>query len=437
MEFRQGTCTSCKNSFRVPATFTAAKAKCPKCGGVVEIGPVQGSAPSGAAPEAPKPVPASVPAPKPAAAIPSAPPPVPKAAAPKAPLPPTPKPAPAPAASSKPAAAKSESTPKPASAPKAASTPKSAAAPARPAAKESVRSAAASAAKRVKDKDKDNAETGSRRARGGPQKKSLAPMLGALAFLIVMGGTAYWYFVYKLPQEHTQAKELANAEATGSGDASANSAAPSGAPASEVPGNSAGTTPETLTTESPEAAAAKAEPEKPAEETPKAASTTPETVEDIDLTAIPDLERLPGTSDEDWQKYNELVKNMTDPNSGAKGSRAANQLIEIGKPAFPAILNGFKRLDLTSDDGFRMADVTQKTLERLCNGNNFGWKYPSQEPDKYLLFDKKAIKAWIGAWERAKDDEAFWLKLTKQDKKEAEEGAAEGGEAKAGALDDF
>ena len=44
MDFRQGTCTKCKHSFRVKATSTAQKAKCPKCGGVVEIGEVQHAA---------------------------------------------------------------------------------------------------------------------------------------------------------------------------------------------------------------------------------------------------------------------------------------------------------------------------------------------------------------------------------------------------------
>ncbi|NUP96664.1 MAG: hypothetical protein HUU28_10925, partial [Planctomycetaceae bacterium] len=62
-QFRQAKCTQCAASFKVPATFTAAKAKCPKCGGVVEVGEVQGAAPKAEA-SAPKPVPASVPAAK-------------------------------------------------------------------------------------------------------------------------------------------------------------------------------------------------------------------------------------------------------------------------------------------------------------------------------------------------------------------------------------
>jgi len=55
MDFRQGTCTKCKHSFRVKATSTAQKAKCPKCGGVVEIGEVQHAASPAAPAPAEKP----------------------------------------------------------------------------------------------------------------------------------------------------------------------------------------------------------------------------------------------------------------------------------------------------------------------------------------------------------------------------------------------
>jgi hypothetical protein len=421
MEFRLGTCTNCKNSFRVPATFTAAKAKCPKCQGVVEIGPVQGAAPAAASTETPKPVPASVPPARPAAAAPAASAPKPAAPAPQpsaAPKAPAPKPA---AAAAKPAAP----------------APKPAAAAARPAAKESVRSAAQSAAKRVKGKEDDD-EGGSRRGRGsrGSKQKSWGPMVGAMAFLVVMGGVAYWYFKIKLPQEHTEAKERAEAEAlkldskpTEPTSDTAGTNAPTSEPTPEPVGDASAKPSDTS-----EPAAAKApEPEKPAEPAKEPAAPKADSTEVVDLSAIPDLERLAGTSDADWTKYQDLVKTMLDPNAGAKGSRAAGQLVEIGKPAFPAILNGFKRLDLTTEDGFRMADMTQKTLERLCNGNNFGWHYQHQKD--YLNYDRKAIKAWIGAWERAKDDEAFWLKLTKQTEKKPAEGEAEG---KSGSgLDDF
>jgi hypothetical protein len=55
MEYRVGLCSSCGASFKVPASFSADKAKCKVCSGVVEIGPVQS--------DAPPPMPARRPAP--------------------------------------------------------------------------------------------------------------------------------------------------------------------------------------------------------------------------------------------------------------------------------------------------------------------------------------------------------------------------------------
>ena len=64
MEYRLGTCSSCNSQFRVPASFKADRAKCKKCAGVVELGPVVSSAEPAAARPAP---PAAKPAPEPAA----------------------------------------------------------------------------------------------------------------------------------------------------------------------------------------------------------------------------------------------------------------------------------------------------------------------------------------------------------------------------------
>ena len=44
MSERVGVCQQCNARFKIPATFTANKAKCSKCGGVVEIGPVTSEA---------------------------------------------------------------------------------------------------------------------------------------------------------------------------------------------------------------------------------------------------------------------------------------------------------------------------------------------------------------------------------------------------------
>jgi len=65
---RVASCNDCGAKFKVPETTQAARAKCPKCGGVVAIPPAEGSsapaaaAPSAPAPQAPK-APAKAPAP--------------------------------------------------------------------------------------------------------------------------------------------------------------------------------------------------------------------------------------------------------------------------------------------------------------------------------------------------------------------------------------
>jgi hypothetical protein len=88
MAHRVGVCGSCRSRFQIPATFAHDRARCRTCGGVVEIGPLEG------APD-PAPVAAPVVAPVVAAAarapIPAAPVPAP-AAAPVVPPEPAPTP---------------------------------------------------------------------------------------------------------------------------------------------------------------------------------------------------------------------------------------------------------------------------------------------------------------------------------------------------------
>jgi hypothetical protein len=81
MAHRVGVCRTCRTKFQIPASFAPKQAKCRNCGGVVEIGPMEG---------APEPV--QAPAPAPAAA-----PPPPRAPLP-APAPPPAKPEPVAAA---------------------------------------------------------------------------------------------------------------------------------------------------------------------------------------------------------------------------------------------------------------------------------------------------------------------------------------------------
>ena len=125
---------------------------------------------------------------------------------------------------------------------------------------------------------------------------------------------------------------------------------------------------------------------------------------------------------ERFLELQELASTMIDPEAGAAGNRARNKLVAAGKESFPVIFNALKSLDLTDTDDFRSADVCQKALQELCNGNNFGWKYPSQEPEKFHYFDKKVIVSWSKAWNQAKDNDGAWAKLAKLDKIESAKG---------------
>lgn len=424
-QFRQAKCTQCAASFKVPATFTAAKAKCPKCGGVVEVGEVQGAAPKAEA-SAPKPVPASVPAAKPAAA------PAPKPAAPAAAKPAAPKPA-APAA--KPAAA--------------------AAKPAAP----SVRSAAESAASKVKSgaaakpaarKGKDEEGSGEKRERHHfeHKKKSMAPAMIGLGGLLLFGGAAYWYFGIKLPADDKAKQEL-EAAATAKrlaqvAEQAAKDKAEMDAANAKHIGDLAGAAAQKGEDVAiPDAAEATDKTAKEASapsKKPEAShdSGSDKAIEEIDLLALPVLPKYSKSTDEEWDKYQADAKLLTDPASGAAGNRAGKRIEEAGRAAVPALLNQFRTINPAVEDGFRAGDLIQKMLERICKGMNYGWKYSTEPKDVY--YNKKAIQNWFKRWQDIGEDDVAWAKFTKQDVKKAE-ADTEGGDAPAAkpasGLDDF
>lgn len=431
-QFRQAKCTNsaCAASFKVPATFAANKAKCPKCSGVVEIGPVQSAAPkadaSAPAPApAAKPVPASVPPPKPAA---------PKAAA---------APAPKPAAPKAPAAAKAPEA-KPA-APKAA-------APAKPAAP-SVRDAAASAASKVKTgattppsskakKAAEESEGEGKRPRHVHKEKSKTPMILSVVGLLVFALAGGWWFGVKMPADEQAKKEASEALAKQKREAAeaqaakdkaemeaadaARLASAAAAEAAKGGGDAAAASGSSDATSKPA--------EKSAEKKPATDSTV---VDDIDLTAFPELPKQSSCSDEQWTSLQADARTLIDPAAGAKGGRAAKRLQEAGRIAVPALLNQFRTINPATDAGKSAGDLIQKTLERICNGRNFGWQYTTEPKD--VVYNKKAIKNWFKIWETVGEDEQQWLGFTKQlDKGGQGEGAkpADGGKAASG-LDDF
>lgn len=442
MEFRPGLCSACKASFRIPATFTANKAKCSKCGGAVDIGAVvsdsAGATPPPAAGSAP-PVPAkAIAAPVAAAAARLAAKPEGSGA-----LPPPAKPAAAPA---KPAVA-----PKlPAPAARAASITPAKLSPAAKSAEAPPSKSKPAADRASRDEDDGEGKKGRRERRPPLEKKPAmsGAMIGVsllLSALVLVGVWFMWQKTSKENAERTAASEAAKAvqleearkleaerarlaelamaaeasdeKAAGKGDVLA---AEKGAEHADQAGD----------------AAATAQAEKPAGGKAAAKPDAKSASEGFDLTTIPDFGPAEGTSDAEWKELQDLAALFMDASAGARAQRAGNTLMETPKQSFPAILNQFKKLNLEDEDGYRNADATQKLLERICHGHNVGWKYKQQE--YWLQYNQKAIKKWCDLWTRASTDEAYWKQLIKADAAKPDEaGAPADGATPPKKIDDF
>jgi hypothetical protein len=130
----------------------------------------------------------------------------------------------------------------------------------------------------------------------------------------------------------------------------------------------------------------------------------------VDLNALEDLGPTPGVSAEEWQRIRDLVATALDPESGVAGNRARRELEELGKPAFPAIINKMRTIDYSTVQGYRNGDIAQQMLEKIANGKNFGWHYTPEPNDEY--FNKRVVQSWHGQWLKVKDDDAAWRKFT-------------------------
>lgn len=419
-QFRPAKCTApaCAATFKVPGTFTANKAKCPKCGGVVEVGPVQSTAPKA---EAAKPVPSAVPPPKPATA--------PQAAAPKAAAP-----APQPAAAAMPPAkpAPPASKPAPAAAKPAAPSVREAAASAASKVKSGATTAAASKSKKGAE---DDGEAENKRARHIHKERSKAPMILGAVFCLAMVGVGCWWFGWKMPADAKVKQEAADAiakEKRAALDAKVakDKAEMEAADASRL---AAARAAEQNKSGGNDAAGAG---EKPAKNPASSKGSEANIVDDIDLTAFPELPKQSACSDEQWGTLQADARTLIDPSAGAKGGRAGKRLQDAGRLAVPALLNQFRTINPATDEGRKAGDLIQKTLERICNGRNYGWAYSTELKD--VVYNKKAIRSWFKVWETIGEDEQQWLGFTKQLQKEGDgaKPAEESGKAASG-LDDF
>ncbi len=349
---------------------------------------------------------------------------------------PAPKAAPKPAAK-RPAAAPKKAAPKK-TAPKAAAQDESEESSSRPARAQragrsggaSRRSGGRAAASRRRGGDEgDDGEESEGRARGGrrrPAKKEknmLAPALGTLA-VVAIAGIGAWQFMGGDDTEAASKPETpAETSVSGTGGNEAQAQADQDAADKAA---------------KEQAAADKAAAEKAAAE--KEASK-PETVKPEDMTEAPrnrkgrqlvadvypdhlynpddpeepnlkEFEKFAkpdSLSDEEWANVNEKVATMLDPDAGAAGTRAATYLEELGRDAFPAMVNGLLDLDYGTAEGNLNGDFVQRTMMNIANGRNFSWGYGfADSPNKTEITNKRAVALAYGVWQKVVEDPSYW-----------------------------
>ncbi|HED65858.1 MAG TPA: hypothetical protein ENJ09_09930 [Planctomycetes bacterium] len=423
MDTRLGTCSSCGAEFKVPASFTHDAARCRACGdGVVRFPPISGAAGT-----------AKVPAKKV----------VPRDEAPSnglVELPIDPEEAArkraerrtlerlkaerAAQAAAGGAPAPRTTTPKPAVSKPAVSKKAPAARPTRSSARTGTARKKAGGASRSRSRSGGASKRSSSRrgGRAGADEKKKSPLMAILLVLVLLGGAAGLYFSGILgggddsevsanePSTDTASTETAAADTEDTAQASEDAGGVD-APVSVEEGNAMiGDASSPDTADAPEA-----EPE-PEPEPKKAAPPAPTKLSDIQ-----DFGPAPGTTDEEWQQINEWLATFTDLDSGAAGPRAGKKLVEIGRKAFPAILNAMKTFDYSSEEGYQKGNMCQKTLQSILNGNNFGWK-TGTEPEA-AAFNEKVVVLYAKTWEQALTDINAFIRAAKLDKVDPDEAA--------------
>ena len=137
-----------------------------------------------------------------------------------------------------------------------------------------------------------------------------------------------------------------------------------------------------------------------------------EAVAMIDLSQLADQKPLEGTTDEDWAALNELMTRYRTPPFGATSVQSGDRLMIKGKRAVPAILNGFKRLDLTTPEGAEIGwKIQTLLLQGLCNDTNFGWRRETRPAD--VAFNQQVIQRWFRAWEVAGENDEIWAEIAR------------------------
>jgi hypothetical protein len=409
MEYRAGKCSKCGAEYKIPTSFAHDVARCKECGGTVRIAKVGESAP---AVEPPAPAKEAAPVPARKVAEPPRKPEV-RKPAPKADKPemeahvPSGKKGGGPSMLDQLRARQGEEE-----------APQKAPAPAKssPAKVAKPTGAAKSTGSRSSTKARAGGSSRSRTGRGGssksegsgrrsrrpkrekPEKKVPMPAILSIAAIVLLC-VAAWLLkdMFTGSTETTDPTEVA---------------------ATETP---AETTEETV--EEAPAVVEEQPVDEPEPEPEPVEETEPEpTVFDpasVDLSEIENFNPTMGCTEEKWGEMVGWMATFMDLDAGAKGNRAGLKLQNEGRIAIPVIINAMKLIDFSTEEGFRKGDMCQKTLERICRGANFGWKY--SQDDEGVVFNKKVVRSWSRAWAQADSSIEAWIKMASLDKKAPKE----------------
>jgi len=105
-------------------------------------------------------------------------------------------------------------------------------------------------------------------------------------------------------------------------------------------------------------------------------------------------------SSEARKKAEELVRALTDPNASRESVAARKQLVELGRPAVPALLNRLVGLDLGKEDDVLVANLVDQTMREIT-GQDSG--FAPHITDETLggsdaKSKEKALRRWFGWW---------------------------------------
>jgi len=119
-----------------------------------------------------------------------------------------------------------------------------------------------------------------------------------------------------------------------------------------------------------------------------------------------DIPHLDTTPPEERERIDKLVAQLMDPEAGKDSLRAKEQLVLIGKPAFPRVLAAMAKIrDVITDvdsmeermqeSSLRLADLTLREMDGYLNGHNKPELRPGSEK-KYIEFVcRMHYKRWV------------------------------------------